>query len=219
MSGLLARRCCPVCRLASTASASEIVLDLDADAAALRTALASAHAAAPREWQIVLPAASGKRAPLLLRTYEPFAKEARVYLDEQALGPDDYDVTDGLCPGNNLWCSQFLCFSGAESQWRCRPALHQGWRQRPARLIKTGRRNTEERAARELGPNTVNPFLNDVADPPNQGFVMPQSAYNPRARVSAPINTQSVPKPCQEARAGARFTPLTYLPGRLSPEF
>ena len=32
-------------------------------------------------------------ARLLLRTYQPFAKEARVYLDEQALGPDDYDVT------------------------------------------------------------------------------------------------------------------------------
>ena len=174
--------------LAASASASEIVLDLDADAAALRTALASAHAAAPREWQVMLPAASGKRTPLLLRTYQPFAKGAQVYLDEQALGPDDYDVTTVYARGTISGVPNSFAFLAlrANGDADLRYTVDGG---ETRTLVKAGRRTTEERAARELGPNTVNPFLNDVADPPNQSFVMPQSANNPRARVSAPINT------------------------------
>ena len=174
--------------LSVSSSATEMVLDLGADAAALQRALVSAHSAAPRKWQIVLPAASGKRSSLLLQTYEPFAKGARVYLDEQALGPYDYDVTTIYARGaisdipNSF---AFLALKG-NGDADLRYTVDGG---ETRTFVKAERRTTEERAVRGLGPNTVNPFLNDVADLPNQGFVMPQSANNPRVRPSAPINT------------------------------
>ena len=135
-----------------------------------------------------MPAASGKRSSLSLQTYQPFAKGARVYLDEQALGPYDYDVTTIYARGTVSDIPNSFAFLAlkANGDADLRYTVDGG---ETRTLVKAGRRTTEERAARELGPNTVNPFLNDVADLPNQGFVMPQSANNPRARASAPIDT------------------------------
>ena len=189
-SGLVTLPLLTCLSLASTASASGIVLNFDADAADLQTALASAHAAAPREWQVMLPAASGKRAPLLLRTYQPFAKGARVYLDEQALGPDDYDVTTVYARGTISGVPNSFAFLALRANGDA--DLRYSVDSAETRiLVENGQRRSEERVARDMGPNAANPFLDDVSPPPDQGFVIPQSSQTSRPVGATSISTQN----------------------------
>ena len=175
--------------LAPAAGAADIVLDFDTDPAALQTALLSAHATAPREWQILLPATSGKRAPVLLQTYQPFAKGARVYLDEQSLGPDDYDVTTVYARGTISGVPDSFAFLALRANGNA--DLRYSVDSAETRiLVENGQHRTEERVARDMGPNANNPFIDDVAPSPRRRFIMPQSAQAPRS-VGTPINTQN----------------------------
>ena len=189
-AGLLALPLLSCLTLASTASASGIVLNLDADVAGLQSALVSAHAAAPREWQILLPAASGKRSPLLLETYEPFAKGARVYLDEKVLGPDDYDVKTVYARGTISGVPDSFAFLALRANGDADLRYSKDGAETRI-LIKNGQRNSEDRVARDMGPNAANPFLDDVSPPPSQGFVIPQSSQSSRPVGATSISTQN----------------------------
>lgn len=188
--GLLAVPLLTCLSWAPTASASDIVLDLDADPAGLQSALVSAHAAAPENWQIVLPTGPGKRGSLLLQTYEPFAKVARVYLDEETLGPDDYDVTTVYARGTISGVPDSFAFLALRANGDA--DLRYSVDSAETRiLVENGQRRSEERVARDMGPNAPNPFIDDVAPSPRRGFVMPQSAQAPRSSGTSPIVTQN----------------------------
>ena len=98
-----------------------------------------------------MPAASGKRSSLSLQTYQPFAKGARVYLDEQALGPYDYDVTTIYARGAISDIPNSFAFLAlkANGDADLRYTVDGG---ETRTLVKAGRRTTEERAARSWAP-------------------------------------------------------------------
>ncbi len=170
--------------------ASAVFVDLSLDAAALQRSLVSAHKAAPTEWQVLLPASASKTPPLLLKTYQPFAKGARVYLDERALGADDYDPSTTYARGSISGVPNSFAFLAlrANGDFDLRYSAEEA---ESRILVRDGQRTIEQRTPDDWDATQGNPFLDDVVAVPKQEFTMPKLTSTPNKGGAPTLNTQS----------------------------
>ena len=185
MLGLLSLLLVPL-----TVSAAEFLLDLNTGGSELRGALVAAHRTPPSEWQVLLPPSSGKTSGLTLQAYQPFVNGARVFLDENMLGPSDYDQATVYARGVIESVPQSFAFLALRANGDV--DLRYGMGDMETRIrIKDGQRTSEQRLLQKLGPDGTNPFLDDVVTPPRDGFSPPRPGPAARPGPSAQAATAS----------------------------